>query len=80
MLLLWFDEKTGIKTSFILTTGNLKWLWFDEKTGIKTSGVEKLIINLWLWFDEKTRSVSKNVNSQFESNSQQKEKWIEVIR
>jgi len=34
---LWFDEKTGIKTSSIYDTRQQLLLWFDEKTGIKTS-------------------------------------------
>jgi len=35
--LLWFDEKTGIKTSQPLYGVRHFVLWFDEKTGIKTS-------------------------------------------
>jgi len=34
---LWFDEKTGIKTSDQMKLVVLSSLWFDEKTGIKTS-------------------------------------------
>jgi len=34
---LWFDEKTGIKTSEKGFEEDVNELWFDEKTGIKTS-------------------------------------------
>jgi len=34
---LWFDEKTGIKTSPRRDPLGFHLLWFDEKTGIKTS-------------------------------------------
>jgi len=51
---LWFDEKTGIKTSSYQKYDAQLKLWFDEKTGIKTSCLYTRFFPLLLWFDEKT--------------------------
>ena len=51
---LWFDEKTGIKTSPTFDAPLDQELWFDEKTGIKTSYVPERVGIIMLWFDEKT--------------------------
>jgi len=51
---LWFDEKTGIKTSQTIGQVNQGLLWFDEKTGIKTSPPPVCTRSDALWFDEKT--------------------------
>jgi len=51
---LWFDEKTGIKTSNFTKFQSHTVLWFDEKTGIKTSCLISSNNTSMLWFDEKT--------------------------